>query len=149
MLPHIAWPNPAWAGKAWLIGCLVLAALLELGLLRTYLDLSSRVGVWTMIPGTIAATDCRNHATIVYEYTVAGTTHRSSGSSSGGDIACDRARPGDAIGIYVDPAAPSRSMIGAPERRLSGFWVNLIVMPGLAVVAGVLGFFDWKSRRRA
>jgi hypothetical protein len=100
-----------------------------------------------MVLGTISTTDCPNHATVVYQYTIGDVTYTSKGASSDDGIMCDRARPGDSIHIYVDPESPKVSIIGAPERRLRDFPVAIVVIPGMAIAAGILGYALQKLRR--
>ena len=124
--------------------CLVLFILLMSGSSWLRYGRFKKLGVETT--GTVVETRCGQHATFLYQYSVAGRTYRSVGSSGFGNPECHELEPGDPVRIWYLPDNEMASEAGDPGARQRNEALGMAVAP--IWFALPFAFLIWRERRR-
>jgi hypothetical protein len=143
--------------KALLLPLLVAAMVylfvtLGIGLLLGSLNLPKYrhlAGEGQPVTATVEATDCGNHASYSYRFTVGGRRYTGSGGPGFGTPACGELHPGDRVVAYYLPSDPTTSVPGDIHQRLRNekisVWSAAIGLP----LFGILGVWlrSWLRER--
>ena len=100
------------------------------------------------VRGTVTATDCGNHQTFAYEFSVGDRVYTGRGGAGYGNPDCAALKPGGPVGVRYLTANPAENLPGDIDARLGKEWISVALAAlGLPLVLALV-IRRWFARPR-